>query len=624
MNKFIIFIFIFAYTFILGQKQSSQDALNLIQQKAKSINQERIPELENKFAQAKTLERSRLYEEAMLMYKEINRLKPGVIKYYHPMKNYLKQIQSWDSLLVYTMAFSQARNDDFQSQIEILDLYIMMDADDKWQPLANTMVLESSLNEKSIKKIMQLLISKGEIDFAYSLITTFREQTGEKDFYSIELGSYLGMRMSFEQSIQEYLLFLDNHPQQVQIISDKIMAFPDDPNINATVKSILMASPIVVSKLILADFQFKLKEFDQAYETLKNNDASLLMLLDFGKDLITIGEYLRAEKVFSQIMKSTENEELLTQTIFEIAKIFEYQIVFSQTELSISGFYPGNSFFSSPFVPLKEESGTALQHAIGIYDSLIVTKKNAQAAYRLAEVQFRVLGDLDGALYLYQEAFKHSNSKNLRVDAGLGTINIAIAKGDLSDAEDKCNKLIAKDTNELPYHIKLAQILFYQGKFDKTDTNLREIVKKLSMDDESVNDIFDVMAVLIAFRHNQDEFIEFTKVQLNIQQNKRIEALERLVSLFDTNEIYIADMCRYQHAWLTYLQGETDDAKNNLNGINNDTIFKELAHVFQAEILDYIDQDISAAIGSYLEFLELYPQSIYYDDVRLRLRKLAS
>ena len=29
---------------------------------------------------------------------------------------------------------------------------------------------------------------------------------------------------------------------------------------------------------------------------------------------------------------------------------------------------------------------------------------------------------------------------------------------------------------------------------------------------------------------------------MNIQQNKRIEALERLVSLFDTNEIYIADI----------------------------------------------------------------------------------
>ena len=621
MNRFIIFIIA---TLILGQKQNSQNGLTLIQQKAEFIKQEKKPELEKKYTQAKTLERSGLYEEAMLLYKEINRLNPGIIKYYHPMKNYLKQTQSWDSLLVYTMAFSQARNNDLKAQIEVLDLHIMMDADDKWKPLATTMVLESSLNKKSIKKILQLLISAGEIDFAYSIITSFRGQTSEKDFYSIELGSYLGMRMDFEKSTREYLLFLEHHPQQVQTISDRIMTFPDDPSINAVVKSILMESPIVVAKFILADFQFKLKEFDQAYETLKNNTASTLMLLDFGKDLVTIGEYIHAEKVFSQIMQSTENEELLTKTIFEIAKIFEYQMVFSHTELSISGFYPGNSFFSSPFVPLKEESGAALQYAMEIYDSLIVTKKNAQAAYRLAEVQFRVLGDLDGALYLYQKAFKHGNSKGLRVDAGLGTINIAIAKGDLSDAEDKCNILMKIDPNELPYHIKLAQIFFYQGKYDKTDTNLREIVKKISMDDETVNDILDVMAVLLAFRHNQDEFIEFAKAQLNIQQNKRIEALEKLVSLFNTNEIFISDMCRYQYAWLTYLQGETDDAKNKLGGIINETIFKELAHVFQAEILDYIDRDISSAIDSYLEFLELYPQSIYYDDVRLRLRKLAS
>jgi len=40
--------------------------------------------------------------------------------------------------------------------------------------------------------------------------------------------------------------------------------------------------------------------------------------------------------------------------------------------------------------------------------------------------------------------------------------------------------------------------------------------------------------------------------------------------------------------------------------------------------LDFIDKDISNAIDSYLDFLGLYPQSIYYDDVRLRLRELAS
>ena len=136
--------------------------------------------------------------------------------------------------------------------------------------------------------------------------------------------------------------------------------------------------------------------------------------------------------------------------------------------------------------------------------------------------------------------------------------------------------------------------------------------------------MLDVMAVLIGFRHNQEEFGDFAKAQLNIQQNKRTEALERLDALFDSNEIYIADMCRYQHAWLTFLQGETDSTKIQLRKIISETIFKELAHIFQAEILDFIDNNISGAIDSYLEFLELYPQSIYYDDVRLRLRKLAS
>ena len=155
-------------------------------------------------------------------------------------------------------------------------------------------------------------------------------------------------------------------------------------------------------------------------------------------------------------------------------------------------------------------------------------------------------------------------------------------------------------------------------------SKLREIVDNLPRDQAIYNDILNVMAVLIGFRHNQDEFTEFANVQLNIQQNKRTEAMEKLITLFDTNEIYIADMCRYQHAWLTFLQDETENTKVLLNDILHETIFKEMAHIFLAEILDYIDKDVSGAIDSYLQFLENYPNSIYYDDIRLRLRELAS
>ncbi len=622
MNKFINLILFTCLVFC--QNHTTQDVLQQIQKRAQDLNKPKNIEIENKFAQAKTLERSGLYEEALLLYKEINRLNPGTSKYFLPLKNYLKQTESWDSLMVYTQSYSNARNNDLQSKLEFLDVYIFMEAKDKWEPLATALLLDLSISEKSIKNILQRLVGSGKLDFAYGLLTQYRKITGKQDFYSIELGSYLGMRMAYEKSVREYLLFLEFHPRQIQTISDRIMVFPDDPKINAALKEVLQESRFKSAQFILADLQFKLKEFDLAFETLIANDANHAMLLDFGKDLSQVKEYIRANRVFTYIINSSKNEQILTKTVFEIAKVMETKLVLSVSELPLSGFYPNNPFFSSPYVPVKDKSGYSLQQAMEIYDSLRVTKKNAQAAYRLAEVQFRILGDLDGAMYLYEEALIHGNSKSLRIDAGLGSVNIHIAKGDLESAKKKCAELIQKAPDVLEYQIKSAQILFYQGEFDQTDVKLHEIVEQLPMDNYSVNDILDVMAILIGFRHNQEEFVDFAKVQLNIQQNKRTEALEKLEELFDTNEIYIADMCRYQHAWLTFLQGDAELTKLQLSKIENETIFKELAHIFQAEILDFIDKDISKAIDSYLQFLELYPQSIYYDDVRLRLRELAS
>ena len=622
MNKF--FNLILFTSLVFCQNQTTQDVLQEIQKRAQDLNKPKNIEIENKFAQAKTLERSGLYEEALLLYKEINRLNPGTSKYFLPLKNYLKQTENWDSLMVYTQSFGKARNNDLQSKLEFLDVYILMESDDKWEPLATALVLDLSMGEHSIKNILQRLVNSGKLDFAYDLLTQYRKITEKPDFYSIELGSYLGMRMAYEKSVREYLLFLEYHPRQIQTISDRIMVFPDDPKINASIKKVLRESTFKAAQFVLADFQFKLKEFDLAFETLIANGANHAMLLDFGKDLSGVKEYMRANKVFTQIINSSKNEQILTKTVFEIAKVFESKLVLSVSELPLSGFYPNNSFFSSPYLPVKDESGYSLQQAMGIYDSLRVTKKNAQAAYRLAEVQFRVLGDLDGALYLYQEALNHANSKNLRIDAGLGLVNIHIAKGDLESAKKKCAELIEKAPDVLEYQIKSAQILFYQGEFDQTDAKLHEIVEQLPMDNYSLNDILDVMAILIGFRHNQEEFVDFAKVQLNIQQNKRTEALEKLETLFDTNEIYIADMCRFQHAWLTFLQGDAGNTKTLLSKIENETIFKELAHIFQAEILDFIYNDFSNAIDSYLEFLELYPLSIYYDDVRLRLREITS
>ncbi|MBC8479455.1 MAG: hypothetical protein H8D46_03235 [FCB group bacterium] len=86
----------------------------------------------------------------------------------------------------------------------------------------------------------------------------------------------------------------------------------------------------------------------------------------------------------------------------------------------------------------------------------------------------------------------------------------------------------------------------------------------------------------------------------------------------------LSQLASYQAAHLLLLQGETEQVEVMAAGIQGESLYAELALIMQAEIRDYIYQDVSVAIDIYLNFLERFPLSIYYDDIRMRLRELAS
>ena len=69
-----------------------------------------------------------------------------------------------------------------------------------------------------------------------------------------------------------------------------------------------------------------------------------IMILDYAKDLASVKEYIKSEKILTEIIKSNVNEEMVTQAIFEIAKIFETKMVITAFNLPLSGFYPHNPF----------------------------------------------------------------------------------------------------------------------------------------------------------------------------------------------------------------------------------------------------------------------------------------
>ena len=75
---------------------------------------------------------------------------------------------------------------------------------------------------------------------------------------------------------------------------------------------------------------------------------------------------------------------------------------------------------------------------------------------------------------------------------------------------------------------------------------------------------------------------------------------------------------------LNFLQKKYEITFEYLRNIDHNTIYQERAQILISEIYDYILSDTERAIGEYIKFLDTYPLSIYYDKVRMRLRKIAS
>ncbi|MBC8214167.1 MAG: hypothetical protein ISR90_01825 [Candidatus Marinimicrobia bacterium] len=580
---------------------------------------------EKKYHRAKALENAKLIDDAKKLYLEINRKKPGVTRYFTPLKNIYRQQRDWKSLIEISIRYTNNRPNDFNAVIDLAEVYLLADSTQRGLDIFRSVIKKNPKSENIIKQILPRLIGNRLIDDASSILAKYRNQKQDSDFYALEMGSHFARSMAYDKAMEEYLLYLGENPTRVRSISDRIVGFPNSASINKTVIKYLTKSSIPQTQIILSDIQFKNSEYEVAFNTLINSVAPIGMVFELGTEFISVNEFPLAISVFEHILNSSDNKIVVEQSIYQIGLVLEKMTVQKTQNLPLSGFYKDNPFFSTPFLRMDESASKSLWKAVSIYDSLFVNSKTADAAFRLGEIHFRILGDIDGAENYYKENSPSLIKSQKHLDNNLRLADIQIVRGNLVDTEEKLSKLILRSRKryKFPLKIKLGQVYFYQGKIDSLQNLFSEMFDEIDTANEYFNDLAELSSFLMSFDSSPDLLNEFVRIQHLVFQNKRTEAIAQLKSIEQTQEDIIANMAKYQSAYLNYLQGDFDVAVNLLNQLLGDNIYLEKGYILSAEIQDYVYQNLSQAVDIYLKFLELYPNSIYYDNVRKRLREIA-
>ena len=379
-------------------------------------------------------------------------------------------------------------------------------------------------------------------------------------------------------------------------------------------------------------FKEELKNKNIQKINLSNKDTIFLsreMISIFSKDK----EYKKAIEESILFLKNNQKNHFYN-TLKEQIFIFSDEII---KEKSVSDFnfpitnkqFNANTFFNyETSINYNTEN---INYVINLYNKLI--KNNIaedEAKLKLANINYKILNDLDNAYQLYQNL----DTKNVEINfkATINKIDILITKGYLDSAgfliESNLKKIedlgfvYKKDEIINNLHHQNIQILFYKGNYLKMRENLDLLINNMELKNKYLNDLIEIKNIALFFNKDEESFKKYSSIQHKIKMNKEFEATLELIQLINSENILISELSQFQYALIQIKKGNIKEAQTIISSMSNKTIFSEIALIINAEIEDYLNQNYKNSIKLYEEFLNKYPNSIYKENIRKRLNTI--
>ena len=584
---------------------------------------------------AKMLEKRDDINSAISIYKDLLIKNPNHRQSLRSLKSIYKKQERYFEGIQFLETRIKTYPNDYNNYSDLGEFYYLnkeaINADSVW-----IKGIKKFKRERPLYRIMLSLYGKYNLTEKISfLLDIGRRQFGDS-FLSYEAGLYFQAKSDYNKSLNQFLIYMVNEPEQNGVIERRILLMSDDKTAIPIIERKLIEASTQNSGLtlnLLSEFYFKQQNYLKAFESkmtwseLGNHDLN--KWFKFAKQLKEEGQYQYSIDAYNYILKHKLHSNLMGKALFGLAETFESQISPINDIDLIPYFFDNNIFFNNPLDFHSNISTKNLKSSMKFYDSLLVTLPNSpllsEVYFRLGEIQYQILQDFDQAQTLFNKAIQNKPSKKLKLKIIERITDTMIAKGYSGEVIAFIERKLINDKIQ---KLEKKKILIYFLTKDPDST--LKIIDKLFLSiqpmDESFNDLMELKNLLALYYQNDSlnnkAFKHFIKSEWYLRQRKVPNAISELNYI---NNYYpsssIMPLANLRLSLLYYRLKDYDMAIKVVKKLEN-TSFEDRGIILLGQIYEFCLNDLKKAKQQYMRIIEEHEQSIFSEPIRYHIRSI--
>lgn len=462
--------------------------------------------------------------------------------------------------------------------------------------VANSM-LENKLYDEAIHVYQQAIVKIPKTDYLYQTIASIYQN-----------------RLMYQESVRFLLKYLEIQPNRQLYVFNRILSFrvePEDrPALFTMLENELKKFPHPDDiRLLIAQLHQRYGELEEAfrvYQQLEIKQKDAKYLLQFARSAQADSSFEIAVKAYDLVMRRyPQDKQLMTAYHGAVASLFQL------TEKNNGTQYARRALTLIDQAQQKFPGNRALPGLL----------------YLKGIFKLNYFFDVDAAIAIFsglganpQIAIRYSNDSLIKLG------ECFLMKGELENAEKSFRKITREPQLNFA-QLQISRTFYFMKKWEKSTEILDKLIQKAGAGGEVTNDALK-LKLRLALAQTAPAILELlSEADLLVYQRKNSEAVEKLNELLSVGDMPAAVKSEV-YSEVAHLSLDLSEIPRALDycteaiSDSNLSLYADQHLFLLATILDRNLKRYNEAFKTYQELLQNYPNSLFVDRARERIKYL--